>query len=509
VGGQSCSASVFQGSALDLAIHQHSEVTLLNLLLMKDRQMGHPSFQSAVSPIHIAVGSQNRTALRLLLQDGQKQNWVAPRKGKDGESTSDTFLTSKHTLRDANFPWKRASALCDVSFDSNSLEWEWQLSTWQPNSPEPLTTSQVGSGTPLHIAAFLDDLESAKILLEFGAIADSSNSQGSTPMHIAAKSGSLEIVKLLVQHGANPNIPNHWGETAAMRAAENGYAMIVKYFTALARYSMDPNYCDLFDQSILHQAVYSESKSCAVVVSHLLSLGCSPYLKDSYNKTPFEIGLWRSKGQNGVSSLMLNWDIDLEVCAGILPELSLSKISNSTMKRLLKRLPGTRVSTEIDKVSPYGRRGTLLAQAAIIDAPKLLEILIRAGATIDREGSPGGTALLVACTGGRFSSVRYLIRAGANIFGARNGATVSAIQAAKSFPNIVQWLLVERHIDQRKIGWSSCGAIDQESFKWSGPISVEVPTLGLYSPMHGASSFEKAVDLSQLRKRLEGCVVHY
>jgi ankyrin repeat protein len=509
VGGQLCSTSAIRGSAIHLTIHQHSEGTLLNPLLIKDRQMGHPSFQSAISPIHIAAGSQNHTALRLLLQYGQKQNWIAPRKATEGNSSSsDTYSTSMSRIRDAHFPWKGTSLLCDVKFDSDDLESEWQLAPWQPNSPDPLTTSQLESGAPLHIAAFLGDLESAKILLEFGAIADSSDSLGNTPMHIAANSGSLEIIKLLVHNGANPNALNIGGESAAMLAAEFCHVRIVKYLTALPHYAFDPNYCDLLDLSILHQAVYSESKSCAVVVSHLLSLGCSPYLKDSYNKTPFEVALWRPEGQNGLKSLMLNWDIDFEWCAGILPEFSLSRISNSTVKRLLKRLSGTRVSTEIDKVSPYGKRGTLLAQAAIIDDPELLDALIRAGATLDLEGSASGTALLIACTGGRLSSVKYLVRAGANIFGARNGATVSAIQAAKSFPNIVQWLLVERYIDQRKICWSSCGDINQE-YKWSGPVTVEVPTLGLYSPMHGASSFEKAVDLARLRKRLQGCVVHY
>jgi len=394
-------------------------------------------------------------------------------------------------------------------FDSDNLDWDWELSSWQPDSPEPLTTAQIKSGSPLHIAAYLDDLKSTETLLEFGALADSSDREGNTPMHIAAESGSLRIVSLLVQHGANPNALNVNGATAAMLAAKECHVKTVKHLTTLTHYAVGPNYCDLCDLSILHQAVYSLSKSCAEMVSYLLLLGCDPNLKDSDNKTSFEVGLWETKGQTGVPSLMLNWDLDFQLCAGILSELSLGRISNSTMRRLLKRLPEAVISLDINKISPYGRRGTLLTQAAIIDDPKLLDILICAGATVDLEGSAGGTPLLVACTGGRFSSVKYLVRIGANLFGTRNRVAVSAIRAAKAFPHIVRWLLVERYIDQRKIGWSPCGDIDQEAFKWSGPTTVEVPTLGLYSPWHGASSFEKAVELAQLKKRIQGCVVHY
>jgi hypothetical protein len=95
------------------------------------------------------------------------------------------------------------------------------------------------------------------------------------------------------------------------------------------------------------------------------------------------------------------------------------------------------------------------------------------------------------------------------MFSRKNGEEQSAVQAAKLFPEIIEWLLADRHTEQPKLCWLPTATTDQEISSWSGPMTVEVPIAGLYSPTGRASSFERAKDLAELRRDLHGRVVYF
>jgi len=65
---------------------------------------------------------------------------------------------------------------------------------------------------PLHEAAYYNDVEYAKYLLEeYGIDANSIGIAGDTPLHVAASRNCLEMAEFLLEHGANLNLINKSG----------------------------------------------------------------------------------------------------------------------------------------------------------------------------------------------------------------------------------------------------------------------------------------------------------
>ena len=77
-----------------------------------------------------------------------------------------------------------------------------------------------GSIAPLHIAAFVGNIEAIGLLIQSGANVNilsnglySSLPAGGTPLHLAAKVENLSCLNLLLEAGADPNISNARGQT--------------------------------------------------------------------------------------------------------------------------------------------------------------------------------------------------------------------------------------------------------------------------------------------------------
>src|SRR5690606_14658624 len=69
--------------------------------------------------------------------------------------------------------------------------------------------------TPLHYAASKAQVETARMLIEHGAIINAPGPDGTTPLMMAALSGKPEMVRLLLSKGADPTMFNAAHETAA------------------------------------------------------------------------------------------------------------------------------------------------------------------------------------------------------------------------------------------------------------------------------------------------------
>jgi ankyrin repeat protein len=82
--------------------------------------------------------------------------------------------------------------------------------------------------TPLHRAAYADDLARADSLLRAGADVNAANDLGATPLWLASLNGSAPMARRLLDAGANPNRALVSGETPLMVAARGGYAEVVQ-----------------------------------------------------------------------------------------------------------------------------------------------------------------------------------------------------------------------------------------------------------------------------------------
>ena len=96
-----------------------------------------------------------------------------------------------------------------------------------------------GDGTtPLHWAAYRNDVELSRILLDHGAQPDALNRFGSTPLAEAIKIANLDLVEMLLDAGAGAESPNEDGQTVLMLAARSGSVEIAEL---LLRHGADVN----------------------------------------------------------------------------------------------------------------------------------------------------------------------------------------------------------------------------------------------------------------------------
>jgi ankyrin repeat protein len=82
--------------------------------------------------------------------------------------------------------------------------------------------------TALHWAAYWDDVDTAKLLLQAGAVVDVRNQYGVTPLSLACTNGSAAMNDLLLNAKADPNLTLPEGETPLMTAARTGKPEAVK-----------------------------------------------------------------------------------------------------------------------------------------------------------------------------------------------------------------------------------------------------------------------------------------
>ena len=90
--------------------------------------------------------------------------------------------------------------------------------------PVDVDAAQPDGATALHWAAYLDDLETAHLLIEAGAAVDAANQLGATPLYLACENGNAALVRKLLAAGASPHAALPSGETALMTAARTGSA---------------------------------------------------------------------------------------------------------------------------------------------------------------------------------------------------------------------------------------------------------------------------------------------
>ena len=83
--------------------------------------------------------------------------------------------------------------------------------------------------TKLHKAVFYGKNDVVKFYAQNGTDLNSLAGNDNTPLHMAANRGQLESTKILIQYGADKTIRNTQGETALDIAKKKGFKDIVKF----------------------------------------------------------------------------------------------------------------------------------------------------------------------------------------------------------------------------------------------------------------------------------------
>ena len=126
---------------------------------------------------------------------------------------------------------------------------------------------QVDGMTALHWAAYQDDTETGKLLLDAGANVKAENRYAVTPLSLACQNGNTALVELLLSAGADPNTTLRGGETVLMTAARTGKTGPVK--ALLARVSK----VDSKEQHGQTALMWAAAEGHAAVVELLIEAG--------------------------------------------------------------------------------------------------------------------------------------------------------------------------------------------------------------------------------------------
>jgi hypothetical protein len=148
-----------------------------------------------------------------------------------------------------------------------------------------------------------------------------------------------------------------------------------------------------------------------------------------------------------------------------------------------------------------------LCRAASLDLVDVVENCLIMGAEIDFEGSPLGSALMVAGACGSAEAVKLLVRKGARLCytGFAGPTNIMALIRSKS---VKRWLLVERFSEQRRIepanrhSWSGV-----ETHPWSGVAQAQLRLMGKRQMQPHESSLDYAKRLARIRSAWQGKVV--
>jgi ankyrin repeat protein len=335
----------------------------------------------------------------------------------------------------------------------------------------------------------------AEFLLANGADINIQNWERNSALHLAAYYERIKTLEFLIRQGANVNARNTFGTTPVMYAAKVGSVEALRF---LRKGGASMNARDESGRTAFHYAA-SESPS---VFSFLFYENQDPYQKDYDGDSAVMLVIDSLKSHPAFLSLLCNLDIDYGRCSELIALFPV--MSKEKLRLLLRRFPERLVSSGIRRVWKGRVRGSILNQAVRRGRDNLLEMLVKAGASIECEEGEDCSPLLAACSYGREDAMKYLTRTGASMFGAKDGKVCSALQAAKPFAQMVQWLLVGRHTEQKKLTAAETSRYQSKIYDWSGPRTAEVIIKDFYELTAGAPSRRLAEELSRLSRNLRG-----
>ena len=138
--------------------------------------------------------------------------------------------------------------------------------------------------TPLHSTSIDGSVDVMQWLLNHGADVNS-RSYGVTPVHWAANCAQIECVQVLLSHNANINVQDDNGGTPLYWISGPQGDDKLDIVRRLLEHGADPNICDKYHLTPLHQASCQGSLGVARL---LLSYGAKVDVKDYEGKTPFQ-----------------------------------------------------------------------------------------------------------------------------------------------------------------------------------------------------------------------------
>lgn len=378
-----------------------------------------------------------------------------------------------------------------------------RVSNWAP-----VNRHRLDGETALHWAARTGNCEAIRLLLDRGADIDALDNDQMTPLQRAIMSEPSKespAAKLLILHGSALENRNGFGETAIMCASSRGLTELI---CLLDDAGADLMATDFSSWNCLH---FAADNGHLDVLVWLVNRGFQLYTKNAQGWSAFHYASF----DKNFTSFLLNFDFAFESIAAISyahignninrGPASLNEHFNMYLRRLgLERLRALANLEPINSWSP-------LCILASIGQTLAMDNILKLGADVDFEGSPSGSALMVACSSGRLEPVKILVRKGAAISYLGKSGIRSAVDAARNHKAIMAWLLVDRFTEQEKLAdpadSDSAAHSDKDVKPWSGVVQKNLIVTGIVQRQVDESARDYWVRLMAVKKDWRGKVV--
>jgi ankyrin repeat protein len=276
-------------------------------------------------------------------------------------------------------------------------------------------------------AAATGNITLMRTLLAEGADIECCNDNNQRPLHLAAKHGHTEAVRILLGHGAEVNsrdigkniclswLANYmgigFGQTPLYLAIENHHINTVKLLLAHGA-----NLTSIVDNAVIMRTAFSgQSEILAALLNTIPNIHpqiASEILLASISKTAKEFA----------ATFLPPTEVpDLtEVAKVIIQHPSTFQATKDNHTKILLaaiKEKSIQLVQEIIKAKPCIDFNTyhFLHQAAYVDSPEIIEILLEAGMNIEAVDKKNTTALDITKLYERFDAMKALLKAGAKV----------------------------------------------------------------------------------------------
>lgn len=139
--------------------------------------------------------------------------------------------------------------------------------------------------TPLLVSTWLDDQDSAQVLLQAGADVNAKDNQQDSPYLVAGAEGRTQLLRWYLEHNAKLEDTNRYGGTAIIPAAEKGHLDNVR---VLIDAGINLNHVNKLGWTALMEAIVLSNGGPRhqAIVAALLEAGADPNIPDHQGITP-------------------------------------------------------------------------------------------------------------------------------------------------------------------------------------------------------------------------------
>ena len=241
---------------------------------------------------------------------------------------------------------------------------------------DPVPEDQAGLDEALREAAWADDVERARELIEAGADVNAKDETEQSAYLVATSEGYLELLRLTLEHGAVVDDKDSWNGTGLIRAAERGHHLVVG---ELLQAGIDRDHVNRIGYQAIHEAVK-------------LGENTQPYVDTLRVLVAGGVELEHPSGTEGMTALEMA-----------------EALGYDQLRTVLQNV----LAEGADAEAAEDPDAALLAAAAEGDADRVA-LALRAGADLEARDGQERTALLLAATEDHLDVARLLVAMGAS-----------------------------------------------------------------------------------------------